>query len=360
MNNDKELPIALDEVKLPEKLPPLMIVAFTRPDLLQEVIVGVREQTLLPQQIIAFVDGARKPQDEPLIKQCIELLETLSDIVPIKIVARPENMGRSPKGNLNVILGLHEVLSEYDSLVYLEDDIVPNPCFYDRMCRLLEAYRDRKEIFSISAYGSFIEEFEQPESDFILSKRVFSWGYGLWSDRWHDINLVNQLPPYNLFGSFANIPLTVETKKTMTYQFWLEKNLKTDWVIAVTLGALYYNKIHLIPKTSFVKNIGFGHSESRNYNKGKDSVWVNARHDPSAYPNSLPSSLKLSPDLDRSLHGKELAEYLESRKNMWLNWADTWRLSQNYSDFESKLLFLKFFMARMPILLKRWRSGLKI
>lgn len=39
----------------------------------------------------------------------------------------------------NVILGLTEVFSSHDSLIYLEDDIVPNPHFYDRMCRLLEA-----------------------------------------------------------------------------------------------------------------------------------------------------------------------------------------------------------------------------
>ena len=355
-----ELPVSLDEVKLPEKLPPLMIVAFTRPDLLKEVLVGVSQQSLLPQQVIAFVDGARKPEDEPLIKQSIELLEALSDIVPVKIIPRPKNLGRSPQGNLNVILGLHEVLSEYDSLVYLEDDIVPNPCFYDRMCRLLAAYCDRKEVFSISAYASFPEEFNQSEQDFILSKRVFSWGFGIWSDRWQKIDLVNQLPPYNPFGSFANIPLTVETKRTMNYQFWLEKNLKTDWVIAVTLGALYHNKIHIIPRTSFVKNIGFGHSESKNYNKGKNARWVNARYDSSAHPNTLPLSLELSPDLNRSLDGQELAQYLQSRKNMWLNFADIWQLLPNYSDFYGKVLLFKFFMARMPLLLKRWRSGLNI
>ncbi|MDJ0680365.1 MAG: hypothetical protein QNJ18_10930 [Xenococcaceae cyanobacterium MO_167.B52] len=356
MSNDQELPVCLDQVKIPEKLPPLVLVAFTRPDLLKEVLVGVSQQSLLPQQIIAFVDGARKPQDEPLIKQSIELLGALSDLVPVKIVARPENLGC----DLNVILGLHEVLSDYDSLVYLEDDTIPNPCFYERMCRLLEAYCERKEVFSISAYASFPEEFNQSDQDFILSKRVFSWGWGIWSDRWQEIDLVNQSPPYNPFGSFTNIPLTVETKRTMTYQFWLEKNLKTDWVIAATLGALYHNKIHIITTTSFVKNIGFGHPESKNYNKGKDVLWVNARYDSSVYPNTLPSTLELSPDLNRSLDGQELAQYLQSRKNMWLNVADIWQLLQHYSDFYSKVLLLKFFIARMPLLLQRWRSGLKI
>ncbi len=360
MNNEQKLPTSLDKIKLPEKLPPLMIVAFTRPDLLQEVLVGVRQQSLLPQQIIAFVDGARKPQDEPLVKQCIDLLEDLSQTISVKIVARPENLGRSPKGNLNVILGLQEVLEEYDSLVYLEDDIVPAPGFYDRMCRLLEAYRDRKEVFSISAYASFPEELNKSDKDFILSKRFFSWGWGLWSDRWQEINLVNQEPPYNPFGSFTNIPITTETKQTMTYQFWLEKNLKTDWVIAATLGALYHNKIHIIPTTSFVKNIGFGHSESKNYSKGNGSKWVNARYESSFHPNTLPSTLELDSGLSHIFNGRELADYLRSRKNIWLNFSDLRNLLQNYPDFESQILLIRFFISRIQILLQRWRSGLKI
>ena len=62
MNQDRQLPALLDAIELSEQLPPLMIVAFTRPDLLKEVIAGIRQQSLLPQQIIAFVDGARKPK----------------------------------------------------------------------------------------------------------------------------------------------------------------------------------------------------------------------------------------------------------------------------------------------------------
>lgn len=360
MPNVQELPISLDEVALPEKLPPLMIVAFTRPDLLKEVLIGVRQQTLLPQRIVAFVDGARKPKDEPLIRQCIELLEALSEIIEVKIVARPKNLGRSPQGNLNVILGLQEILTEYDSLVYLEDDIVPNPNFYERMCRLLVAYRDRQEVFSISAYASFPKEFQQSGQDFVVSQRVFSWGWGIWADRWQEIDLVNQAPPYNPFGSFVNIPLTVETTQTMTYQFWLEKDRRTDWVIAVTLGALSGNKIHLVPTTSFVKNIGFGHSESKNYAKNQNVTWVNARYEATAYPNTLPSSLALAPGLKRSLNGQELAQYLISRKNMWLSFADLRQLLANYAGFDSKLALANYFMTRLPVLLKRWRSGLDI
>ncbi len=360
MSNDQELPVFLDEVTLPEKLPPLVIVAFTRPDLLKELIVGVRQQSLLPQQIIAFVDGARKPKDEPLIKECIELLEGLSDIVPVKIVARTENLGRNPKGNLNVILGLTEVLAEYDSLVYLEDDIVPNAGFYDRMCRLLTVYRDRKEVFSISAYASVPKKYHQSEADFTFSKRFYSWGWAIWADRWQEIDLANSAPPYNPFGSFTNIPLTAETKQTMTYQFWLEKNLKTDWVIAATLSALYHNKIHLIPTKSLVQNIGFGHSESKNYSQRSDSIWVNARYAPSSIPHILPSSLELNSDLSRILNGQELAEYLESKKNIWLNFGDISQLLLKYSDLKSKTGLIKLFMARIPMFLQRWRSGLKI
>jgi GT2 family glycosyltransferase len=147
MSNHVELPIFMDEVSLPETLPPLVIVAFARPDLLSQVLPAIRQQSLLPQNIIAFVDGPRKADDEPLIQQCVELLKAFSAFIPVHIVARTKNLGC----DRNVISGLTEVFSAYDSLVYLEDDTVPNPHFYERMCRLLSAYRDYPKICSVSA-----------------------------------------------------------------------------------------------------------------------------------------------------------------------------------------------------------------
>ncbi|AHJ31464.1 sugar transferase [Nodularia spumigena CS-584] len=354
MSNHLKLASSLDDVPLPDKLPPIVLIAFTRPELLKEVLTAISQQSLLPPKIIGFIDGARKSDDEPLIAQCISLLEDFSALVPVHIVARKNNLGCDQ----NVILGLTEVLSSHNSLVYLEDDTVPNEHFYDRMCRLLETYRECKQVCSISAYANLPAGFDsQVDTDFIVSNRVFCLGFATWFDRWQELDLVNQSAQHNPFGSFYQIPATSQTKMTMVNQFWLEKNKQTDWVITFTLAALYHHKVHIISTTSFTYNIGFGHPQSKTY-KGKEPSWVNAKYKADFRANSLPSSLELPEQLKLALSDTDLVQYLLTQKGLWLNPSAFLYLLPKFQSFRSRVILFKLFITRLPLMLKRWRSGL--
>lgn len=348
--NADALPHTLDAVALPQSLPPLMLVAFTRPDLLQAVLEGIRQQTVLPPQIIAFVDGARQPADLPLIAQCLALLQQFSATVPVQVIARPQNLGC----DRNVILGLTEVLSRHETVVYLEDDIVPNRHFYERMARLLAAYQHQPQIASISAYASLPGELAIP-SDLWVSNRVFPWGMGLWADRWLALDLANRSGQYNPFQGFHKIPATIQTKLTLVNQFWLEKNQQTDWAITFTLAALHRQQVHLVPQVSLIRNIGFGHPEAKTY-RGQEPSWVNAHYDAEAYPNLLPASLDLLPPLQTRLSGVELARYFAASR-LWLSPQALADLLPVYPDTSSRIAFCRLFLTQLPLLLRRWRTG---
>jgi hypothetical protein len=354
------MPCSLDEVALPQTLPsvlpPVVIVAFTRPELLQQVLDAIAVQTLLPPRILAFLDGPRKPADEVLIQECVAVLQAFSKIVPVEIVARPNNLGC----DRNVLTTLTEVAQEYPSLVYLEDDVVPNPDFYDRLCRLLEAYKPHHQVFSVSAYASFPAALRPDlDRDFLVSKRVFALGLGLWSDRWLDLDLLNKPVGYNPFGSFSNIPATIQTQYTITNQFFVEKNKKTDWVITMTLAALQKGYVHIIPTVSFVRNIGFGHAEAKTY-RGAEPDWANANFKAEARPNTLPATLDLPKLLAEPLPGKKLAAHLQACDGLWLNPLAFWNLVMQSRDWQDISSFLKLFLSRGRIFLGRWRSGLPV
>ncbi|MDY6783322.1 MAG: sugar transferase [Cyanobacteriota bacterium] len=352
MSSQTALPVSLDRISLPPQLPPLVLIAFTRPDLLKEVIAAISQQSLLPQKIITFVDGARTAKDIPLIEECVDLLKELERVALVKITLRAQNLGC----DRNIILGLSEVLSSHDSLVYLEDDTVPNTYFYDRMCRLLEAYRDCQQVCSVSAYAHLPAGLDPlVPTDFMVSNRVFSWGFGTWRDRWQEIDLAHKPPQYNPFGSFYQIPATLQTKLTILNQFWLEKKYKTDWVITFTLAALYHHKVHIVPTYSFTRNIGFGHAQSKTY-RGKEQTWVNARYRVDAYPNSLPSSLDLINPLKQPLSDTELARYFLKHKGLWLSPRGFLYLLQKSSSFRGILLLSTFFVTRFILMLKHWRK----
>ncbi len=348
MDYSTQQPATLDAVDLPDPLPPLVLTAFTRPDLLSDVLNAIRQQSLLPPNIIAFVDGARKAADEPLIKQCTALLEKFSAVTPVDIQTREKNLGCDQ----NVIQGFTQVLSTHNSLVYLEDDDLPNPYFYDRMCRLLAVYRDQPQVCSVTAYANFPAELEpQIDTDFLASNRFFSWGFGTWADRWHAFDLVNQPDQFNPFGAFYQIPATAQTKRTMVNQFWLEHSHQTDWVITFTLVALHRQKIHIIPKKSLVCNIGFGHPQSKTY-RGAEGAWVNARYNQHFCPNTLPFGLTLPDAISQPLSDTELIRYLLSQKTLWLSPGAFFYLLPQIRSVAGMVMLIKFFVMRLPLFFK--------
>lgn len=350
--NSTALPSTLDEVALPQKLPPLVLVAFTRPELLQEVLKGIQTQSLLPQQIIAFVDGARKPADQGLIDQCVQLLQAFSHCVPVKVIARSQNLGC----DRNVISALTEVLATEESLIYLEDDTVPAPHFFDRMCRLLVAYRNQPDIFSVSAYANLPDGMDSlAQQDLMVSNRFFALGWGLWADRWQSIGLIDRPPAFNPFGQFHHIPATVQTKLTLVNQFWLEKNGHTDWVITTTLAALDRGMRHVITTQSMVRNIGFDHPEAKTY-RGKEPAWVNARYNPDYRPNRLQIGTTLPAALAQPLSGVELAQYL-LHQGLWLSPRALLSFWQRYPDRPSRLAFGRLFVKRLLVMVRRLRQG---
>ena len=349
---------SLDDVVLSGDLPPLVLIAFIRPELLKQVLDAIGEQTLLPSKAIAFIDGARHADDQRLIDQCISHIKdfSASTSIPVHITARTQNLGCDQ----NVIQGLTEVLSNHDALVYLEDDTVPNPYFYDRMCRLLDAYRQDKAVCSVSGYASIPSTLaSQTESDFIPSSRVFCWGFGTWADRWNDIDLIHRSEQYNPFGNFYDIPLTPETAMTVANQFWLEHNHKTDWVITFTLAALHLKKVHLIPGRSLTLNIGFGHPQSKTYT-GKEQAWVNDKYDETFCPNQLPGTIEPFPWVQRPLTDIELAKYFSEHRGLWLSPSAFIHFLKQANSLNRLALIVKIFITRLPLFVRRWRCGLRV
>ena len=348
LSRESRLPRSLNAIG-PVATPPIVLVAFTRPELLQSVLDALAHQSVLPTELVAFLDGPRTEQDVPKINACVVLLETFRTILPVRIIQRPQNLGC----DRNVLLALTEVASQYPSFVYLEDDVVPNPCFYDRISRLLTAYQPHKQVFSVSAYANYPDELEADlTEDFMASNRVFALGFGTWSDRWLALNLVEMPSNYNPFQTFAHIPANLQTKYTIVNQFFIEKNHKVDWVIALTLAALAKNLIHIIPKKSFVKNIGCGHPDAKTYRDGVPD-WINQRHSLDAVPDSLPETLEPLNGKSRSLSGVELIEHFRRSDGLWLNRSALKILLSQYASLDDRRAICGFFLEQIPVMVRR-------
>lgn len=350
------LPTSLDTIELPRTLPPIVLIAFTRPEFVVQVLAALGNQSLKPDRIIAYLDGARSDRDEPKIQACVDLLNDFSGETLVEIRRRTHNLGC----DRNTIEALTEVSTQYESFIHLEDDVIPNRNFYDRMVRLLTAYTPYPQVFSISAYANFPDELEaQIPSDFMASNRVFSLGFATWSDRWQSLDLIHAAENYNPFLSFVTIPANLQTKYTIVNQFFIEKNYKADWVISMTVATLARNYVHIIPKRSFVNNIGCGHPDAKTYRDGVPD-WINQRYCPHTQPNSLPTTLQPLYGTQRSLKGTELIQHFRNSGGMWLNWPEAVALWKYYRNWRDRVAIGVFLIERLPTLLRRWRSGLLI
>lgn len=346
----------LKNVSLPQPLPPIFMTAFVRPDLLEPVLDGILKQTVMPEKIIAAVDGARRESDLPGIKGCLELLQTKCGDIEVEIIERPENLGC----DRSIVQGISQVLETHDALIYLGDDNLPNPYFYETICRLLSAYRDEPRIASISAYAGLPAALEIPENcDFLTSRRLFDWGFATWGHKWREINLGSGGEALNPFGTFYKMPATLQTKMTMHNQFWLEKNKGTDWVITFTVVSLFLDKVHLISTKSLIENIGFGHPESYHY-KGAEPDWVNSRFDADYCPQYLPQTLALPDLFEKKLSHLELLQTLQGKSKVWLSPDAFLYLLGKVRSLTELLLLVQIFVSRLPILLRRLKAGLPI
>jgi hypothetical protein len=302
------LPEKLEQQPLPKVLPPLVIFGYRRPDKLKLVLEAIKHQTVLPEKIIAFIDGPAEPETQTKVDKCLQCLREF-DVVQIDIRARECNLGCRQ----NILQGIDEILANNDSIVVLEDDTVPSPAFYETMCRLLNSYKPFKKIFSITGYNAlhatdYVRTYpiggrkllQKLKTDMFLTNRFSTWGWATWGDRWNEIRemVFNVKHPY---GSFHKIPLLLTTFDTVyiAYYFARPGQQSSRWGISVFLAVLYKGCYTLTPRFSMINNIGFGDIDAAHNTRYLS--WVNDLYCEDYVPETLPESLDLLPEFEKPL-----------------------------------------------------------
>lgn len=291
----------LDDVQLPEKLPPVLLLAFNRPDLLQKVLEGLEKQSLMPDTIIAYIDGPRAgeiPERKAKIQECKDLLENFKP-VQIQIRARENNWGCTK----NTLDAITNILKEYESVIFLEDDVVPGPHYFRTMALLLEAYKPFKNIFSIQSFKNFRyfdKEIDRLGADFYVFNFFSSWGFATWSDRW--LNVIGQFDYFKLdsLKTVYKIPTNRTVLKIHSFIFrnFYKKPKLDDWNLRLWLITLFNKYLSICPRFSLTRNIGYAHPEAvlTKYNLpeiNRDYLETQLK--------TLPKTLELIPEMHKPL-----------------------------------------------------------
>jgi hypothetical protein len=167
----------------------------------------------------------------------------------------------------NLTKGISYVLTKYQSVIVLEDDLIVDKNFLNFMYSSLEKYKDMKNILQISGYSYPINS---NSSDAYFLNLTSCWGWATWTDRWrafikftknkklieeeynnikYDFNKKNN---FNVNGSYNYLKML---KKQMTSQF-------NSWGVLFYLFSFHKKFLNLFPPFTLVENRGFDGSGS--------------------------------------------------------------------------------------------------
>ena len=247
---------------------PVLILAFNRPDFLQNRLLELEKQSIKPIKIIVSVDGPRdsNSKDYTDISQILSILEsdTNSHILVIK---REKNLGCTN----NIILSVSEVLAEYEEIIVIEDDVSISPNFYAQMIGAINFFLKDKENYSenirtIGGYSPFynnssnlVTRFLLPANKWRKTKYFHSWGWATSRIFWSKfIRLDDEVIDLDsLLSTSEHWNKLSERKKSI----W-KKRFPRSWDYQVQGNLFLQEGYNIFPYYRIINNEGLGDSRS--------------------------------------------------------------------------------------------------
>lgn len=217
----------------------------------QQVVSALQQNTVYPQKLFIFQDGLKDDADIHEWDSVNKLIHDI-DWCPREIIVSKSNRGLADA----VVAGVNYAFRECDAVIVLEDDCVPHSNFMAFMTASLQKYQHENKVYTVSGYA-YPVNIESNGTDAYFTRRITSWGWGTWKDRW--LYYDND---YRILGRIKN-----NTKLAEELHIWgadLESYILgniygrcNSWAVFWALTVIERGGYCLSRYKSLVKNIGF-------------------------------------------------------------------------------------------------------
>jgi len=203
-------------------------------------------------KLFIFSDGPKDDDSEKSVKKVRNVLSNYNNLKNIYISLNKDNKGLST----SIITGVSNILSDFKSVIVLEDDLITSTYFLKYMNNGLSLYENETDVASIHSYFYPVNSINQLPNYFFL-KGADCWGWATWRDRWdlfenNPNELLNKINSMNLSNEFS-------LEKRAGFYNMLRDTSKgkiDSWAIRWHASMYLQNKLTLYPKVSFIHNIG--------------------------------------------------------------------------------------------------------
>lgn len=242
---------------------PIALFAYKRPAELKKTLAALQANHLASESdLYVFVDGPRSDKDVTKVEQVRQLVQEITGFKQVYRFINGYNIGCAD----SIIKGVSQVLQNSPTVIVVEDDIVTTPNFLDFINQSLNYYAHDERVFSIGGYTFPFKKPDGYQADGYFFGRHCAWGWGIWADRWKQIDweikdfkqFMNDSEQRRAFNR-AGKDMVRMLRKTMEGEL-------DAWDIRVCYNIFKKGKQTLYPTVSKVENIGFYSADGMNTN----------------------------------------------------------------------------------------------
>lgn len=236
-------------------LAPIVLFVYNRLDHTQKTVQALLDNQLADKStIFIFSDGAKDNKERYKVNQVREYIKTIDGFKKINIINRDKNYGLAD----SIIDGVTKIISEFDKVIVLEDDLVSSPFFLKYMNEALDHFKDIKDVYHISGWN--YPFYNDQLGDVFLWRLMNCWGWATWADRW-SLYKKNTEEIISEFTSNDIKRFNIDGAEDFWGQILANKDGKINTWAIFWYATIYKNGgLCVNPSKSFITNIGHDQS----------------------------------------------------------------------------------------------------
>ena len=238
---------------------PVAFFGFNRPEHTRVSLEALARNSIPPgTPLYAFVDGPKDgaaAEDVAQIEAVREIVRGFDWPGPKHLRFRERNAGLL----VSLLGGIGEVLSEHETAIVVEDDVVASPGFYEFLASGLETYAGEPSVMHLSAHSPFdAPPAGYPHSSFVFNHSSVGWGWATWRRAWARLStngaaMRREIARRDL-RQYVNLDGTFEMDYALQV---LDEGRSQDWNAYWHCSIVLNDGLCIHPVVSLAENIGF-------------------------------------------------------------------------------------------------------
>ncbi len=237
---------------------PVGFFIFNRPDLTEQVFAAIARAK--PKKLFVIADGPRFSEELQKCEQTRSVINKVDWDCEVLTDFSDKNLGTGRR----LATGFDWVFSQVEEAIFLEDDTLPTPSFFDYCQTLLERYRHDERIMHIT--GNNFQNQKRNEYSYYFSKYTHVWGWASWRRSWQHFDYYMKTWPE--FKRAGLLKLVCEDPYEHKYwtnifeQMYADPQVIDAWDYQWTYACWTQNGLVITPNKNLVSNLGFNREDS--------------------------------------------------------------------------------------------------